>query len=333
CKSTKNETPVRVDIKSQLGLISGATDSKSLKTKNPQEEGQNQADVQKSKPENVISQPRISIMPSGSSVETHDKASQEMFDHHSTTSGVLETQKQQLNALVNSGISELGSSPSDPFSECLCGKDSILTCTSTGKNLGTKDIQTNQHSGNPLDTNHPGFQDSVSKIHAEVTSGDKYIIKGTAHNLSPNQSTPGSVQRANEDPLPTATDRGSTDSVASHPENTGSEEFSSASLASAPSSDACTNGVTYVNISSDYKTADGESKSVKDYHGDPLGSEDSCIATTCNATQNTEITSNNNNDILGTLSYTFNAMQQNKDNMIKASIPIGVILFLTILLK
>ncbi|KMZ79868.1 hypothetical protein PVIIG_05646 [Plasmodium vivax India VII] len=337
CKETKdckNETPERVNVKSQLRLVSGATDSKSSEIKNPQEQGQKQDDRLKSRQESVVSHPQTSIMPSGSSVGTHDRASQQIVNHHTTTSGEVETQEQPLNASSPSGIRGLDSPPSGPSSQCISEETSDLTCTSMGKNLETKDIQTNQHSGNPLDTNHSESQGSLSKIDSGETGGDKNIIRETANNLSSTEGTPGSVQSADEDSFPLATEGGSIDTVVSDPENNDSEEVSSAPLAITPSSDADNNGVTYVGKSTNFRAPDDESHNVNVSHDHRHGSEASCIGSTCNAEHNTEITSdNNNNDILGIFSNVFNTIKQNKDNMITASIPMGILLLLSLLFK
>ncbi|SCA60323.1 hypothetical protein PVT01_000093500 [Plasmodium vivax] len=147
---------------------------------------------------------------------------------------MVETQKQQLDASVHSGNSELGSPLTDNSSQCISGATSDLTITTTGKNLVEKGIQTNEHSRNPLDAKHSTSQDSLSKIVAGVSGDDKGVTKDAAHNLSLTESTPGSVQRADEDSLSTTTDRESTGAVASDPESTGTEEVVSASLSSAP---------------------------------------------------------------------------------------------------
>ncbi|EDL42771.1 variable surface protein Vir18, putative [Plasmodium vivax] len=335
CKGSmgcKSETTERVDFKSQSKFVPGPTDPKSLEIKNPKDQDQNQADVQKAGQESVVPQPQTITMPSGSSDGTHDKASQKIVIHHSTTPGTVETQEQQLNASVSSGIRGLDSSLSDPSSECVSGKTSDSTCTSMGKNLGTIYIQTNEHSGKTLDANNPETQDSAGNVLAEQTSDDKYITSKIAHNLSFPEGTPGFVQLADEDSPPTITDRGSTGAVASDPESTGTEKVVSESLSSAPS-DARNNGITDVDMSNDFKAADSEIKSVKVSHVLTHGSEGLCTEGTCNEAQNTEITSNNNNDILGTLSRVFNVIEENKDNMIKASAPMGIVLLLGLLFK
>ncbi|KMZ77130.1 hypothetical protein PVIIG_05340 [Plasmodium vivax India VII] len=268
--SCKNETPARVDVKSQSKLSSAVGNPQRSEIKNPQEQGQNQADVQKLRQESVIPQFQSGSMPSVSSVGTNDKTSQEVVDHHSTTSGMVEPQKQQLDATVHSGNSELGSPLTDNSSQCISGETSDLICPSKEKNLDTRDIKSIQHSGNALDNNHSGSQDSFSKILAGGTGVDKDIIRETPLNLSPTESTSDSVQLAGEDPLPTANDSGSTGSLASDNKNTVSEEISSASLAGAPSSDADTNGITAVDISTNHRAPGGEINSVKDNHGHSL---------------------------------------------------------------
>ncbi|SCA60710.1 VIR protein [Plasmodium vivax] len=327
----KNETPASVHVKSKL--VSGATDSKSAERKDPHEQSTNEAEGQKSGQESIVPQAQTITMPSGSSVETHDEASQEIVNHHSTTSGVEETQEQQLKDSSPSGIRELESSAGNTSSECVPGKDSNLTCISTGEFLDTKGVQTNQHSDSPIDTKHSESQDSVGKNVAGVSGDDKGVTTDAVHNLSPIESTPGFVQRPHEDSHPTTTDRGSTGAVALDRENTGSEEVSSASLASAPSRDVGNNGVTYVAISNAFKGPDGEIKSDKVSHNHTHGSEVLCIEGTCNEAPNTEITSDNNNDILGKLSHVFEVIQENKDNMIKASAPMGIVLLLGLLFK
>ncbi|KMZ95195.1 hypothetical protein PVMG_05113 [Plasmodium vivax Mauritania I] len=327
-KGCKNESPPTVDIKSKSKLSSGAANPQSSERNVSQEQGQNQADGQKPRQERVVLQPQTSIMPSGISVGTHDEAFQKIVNHHSTTSGMVETQKQQLNVSVPSVISELGSPPSDHSSHCVSRKTSDLTCTPLRKNLDAKDIQNNQHNGNPLDTNQPGSQDSVSEIVAQGTGDNQDIIRETAPNLSPTESTPHSVQRGDEDSLPTTTDRGSTSTVASDRENTGTEEDSSAYLDSSPSSDAGTKGVTDVDTSKYVGAPDGESKSVKDYHDHPPGSEHSCTEPHCRAEQVGELT-DDQSDIFGKV---INAIQRNPQ-IIKTSMPIGIALLLGLLFK
>ncbi|VUZ99985.1 PIR protein [Plasmodium vivax] len=200
------------------------------------------------------------------------------------------------------------------------------------KSLDTIGIQTKQHSGKTLEDNNPQTQDSAGNVIAEKTSSDKDISSEIAHNLSPAESTSDSVQRAEVDPLPTATVGGSTDTVFSDSGKTGSEAVSSASLASA-SRDVGNNGVTYDAISSVFKAPDGEIKIDKVSHDHTHDSEGLCIEGKCNEAQNAEITSDNNNDILGTLSHVFEVIQENKDNMIKASAPMGIVLLLTLIFK
>ncbi|KMZ77208.1 hypothetical protein PVIIG_05587 [Plasmodium vivax India VII] len=271
-------------------------------------------------------------MPSGSSVGTNVNTSQEIVNHHSTTSAVVENQERPLNALSPPGIRGMGSPPSDHSSQRISGEISDLTFTSTEKNLVENGIQNNEHSRNPLDTKHSASQDSVSKIDAGGTGDDKDSIRETALNLSPSVGTPAFVQLADEDSPPTTTDRGSTGAVASDPESTGTEKVVSESLSSAPS-DAGNNGITGVDMSNNFKAADSEIKSVNASHVHTHGSEGLCIEGKCNEAQNTEITSNNNNDILGTLSRVFNVIQENKDNMIKASAPMGIVMLLGLLFK
>ncbi|KMZ95096.1 hypothetical protein PVMG_05968 [Plasmodium vivax Mauritania I] len=330
--SCKSKTPGRVDFKSQSKLIPGPTDSKSLEIKNPKEQVQNQADLQKLRQESVLSQSQSGSTPSGSSAGTNDKTSQEIVNHHSTTTAVVEAQAGPLNSSYPSGISELGSPPCDHSSQRISAETSDLTCTSRGKILDTIGIQTKQHSGKTLEDNNPQTQDSAGNVIAEKTSSDKDISSEIAHNLSPAESTSDSVQRAEVDPLPTATVGGSTDTVFSDSGKTGSEAVSSASLASA-SRDVGNNGVTYDAISSVFKAPDGEIKIDKVSHDHTHDSEGLCIEGKCNEAQNAEITSDNNNDILGTLTHVFEVIQENKDNMIKASAPMGIVLLLTLIFK
>ncbi|KMZ95765.1 hypothetical protein PVMG_06151 [Plasmodium vivax Mauritania I] len=315
-KGCKNESPPTVDIKSKSKFSSGAANPQSSERDVSQEQGQNPADGQKPRQESVVSQSQPITMPSESSVGTHDKASQKIVNHQPATSGVAEAQEQQLNASAHSGI-----------------KISDLTFTTTGKNLVEKGIQTNEHSRNLLDTKHSASQDSVSKIVAGGTGDDKDSIRETSHNVSPIVSTPGSVQHVDENLLPTANDSGSHSSLSSDPKNTVSEEISSAAHASTTSSDAGAKGITDVDISTSVGAPDGEGKIVKDCHDYPHGSEGSCIGTTYGTSQKAEITSDNNNDILGTLSHVFEVIQENKDNMIKASAPMGIVLLLGLLFK
>ncbi|KMZ89589.1 hypothetical protein PVBG_03310 [Plasmodium vivax Brazil I] len=330
-KGCKNKTPESVDVKSKL--VSGAANPHSSERNDSQEQGRNSAVEQKSRKISVIPQFQSGTTPSVGSVSTHGNASKEIVGQDSTTPGVLNTQKQQLNDSSPSGISELDRSSSDPFSECVSGRTSDLTCTLTEKILDTKGFQTSRNSGNPIVTNQSESQDSVSKIVEEETDSDKDITTKTAHNLSPNENTPDSLQRANEHSLTASTDGESPRAVVLDPEIADSEEDSSTSLDSSPSNDAGTNDITVVDIPTNYIAVDGEIKSVNVPHDDTHGSEDSCKGTNCNTTQNTEVTSDNNNDILGKLSYVFNVIQDNKNNMIKASIPMGIILLLTLLLK
>ncbi|KMZ77303.1 hypothetical protein PVIIG_05662 [Plasmodium vivax India VII] len=99
-------------------------------------------------------------------------------------------------------------------------------------------------------------------------------------------------------------------------------------LVHVPSSDEGTNGITGVDISTEYRAPDGASNSVKDSHDHPHGKEVSFIGTTYSTTPNTEITANNN-DIL---SKVINAIQDNPQ-IIKTSAPIGIALLLGLLFK
>ncbi|KMZ88727.1 hypothetical protein PVBG_05673 [Plasmodium vivax Brazil I] len=323
----KKETAVTDDVKLQSRLVPGDTDSKSSERKDPHEQGQMQVDVQKSRQEIVVPQPQTITMPSGSSDGTHDKASQEIVNNHSITSVVVGTQERPLNASSPSGISELDSSPGNPSSKCVSGKDPVLTCISTGEFIDTKDIQNNQYSGNPLNTNLPGSQDSVSEIVAEGTGDNKDIIRLTGHNLFPNESALGSVQRSGDDPLITGTDGRRTSTVVSDRENSVSE-LSSASLASAPSIDAGNNGVTDFVISNDYKAHADESKSVKVYHDHPPDSERSCIEPHCSAEKVGKLT----DDTLDIYGKVISAIKDNPQ-IIKTSMPIGIAMLLGLLLK
>ncbi|CAG9484391.1 unnamed protein product [Plasmodium vivax] len=329
----KKKTAVTDDVKSQSRSVSGGANPPSSEIKIPQEQGQNQADGQKPRRESVVSQSQSITMPSGSSVGTNVNTSQEIVNHHSTTSAVVENQERPLNASSPPGNRGMDSPPSDHSLQRISGETSDLTYTSTGEILNSKDIQTNQYSGKTLDANNPQTQDSAGNVTAEQTSGGKDITSEIAHNLSPTESTSGSVQRVEVDPHPTATVGGSTSTVFSDSGKTGSEAVSSASLASA-SRVVGNNGVTYVAISNDFKAPDGEIKSDKVSHDHIYGSEGLCTEGTCNEAQNTEITSNNNNnDTLGTLSRVFNVIQENKDNMIKASAPMGIVMLLGLLFK
>ncbi|SCA60336.1 hypothetical protein PVT01_000094700, partial [Plasmodium vivax] len=302
----KKKTAVTDDVKSQSRSVSGGANPPSSEIKIPQEQGQNQADGQKPRRESVVSQSQSITMPSGSSVGTNVNTSQEIVNHHSTTSAVVENQERPLNASSPPGNRGMDSPPSDHSLQRISGETSDLTYTSTGEILNSKDIQTNQYSGKTLDANNPQTQDSAGNVTAEQTSGGKDITSEIAHNLSPTESTSGSVQRVEVDPHPTATVGGSTSTVFSDSGKTGSEAVSNASLASA-SRVVGNNGVTYVAISNDFKAPDGEIKSDKVSHDHIYGSEGLCTEGTCNEAQNTEITSNNNNnDILGTLSRVFN---------------------------
>ncbi|CAI7724284.1 PIR protein [Plasmodium vivax] len=78
--------------------------------------------------------------------------------------------------------------------------------------------------------------------------------------------------------------------------------------------------------------ADGETSGSEVAHSQTDVSDVSCVGTNCNAEQNTEINADNNN-ILGILSYTFKTIQQNKNNMITASIPMGIVLLLSLIFK
>ncbi|SCA82091.1 VIR protein [Plasmodium vivax] len=322
-KECKNETSVTGGVKSQSELSSGAANTQSSERNVSQEQGQKQADVQKSRQEIVVPQPQTITMHSGSSNGTHDKASQKIVIHHSTTPGMVETQEQQLKDSSPSGIRELESYAGNPSSECVPGKESDLTCISTGEFLDTKGIQTNQRSDNPLDTKHSGSQDSVGKNVAGQTGVDKDIIRETPLNLSPTESTSDSVQRAGEDPLLTATDSGSIGSLASDPKNT-----RSAALAGAPSSDADTNGITDVDISTNYRAPGGEINSVKVFHNNPLGNERSCIEQHCSTEKGNELTDNQS----GFFGKIFEVIP-NKEHVIKASAPMGIVLLLGLLFK
>ncbi|VUZ99557.1 PIR protein, partial [Plasmodium vivax] len=330
-KGCKNQAPQRVDVKSQSKLTPVYFNSKSSERKDPHEQGQNQGDAQQSRKESVVLQPQSGSTPSDSFVGTNGKTTQEIVDHHFTSSGMAETQKQQLNASSPSEIRELDSSPGNP-SECVFGKDSGLTCTSTGEILDTKGFQTNRNSGKSSDTNKPETQDSAGNVIGVGTGGDKDIIRGAANNLSSIEGTPGSVQSADEDSLSTTTDIGSTGAVDSDPENTGTEEDSSASLASSPSGDEGNSGITEVDISNDVKAPDGESHNVIISHDHRHDSRTICNESTCRETRNNELT-DDGGDKSHIFNQIFSTIQANKGNVIKTSIPMGIVLLLSLLFK
>ncbi|EDL42652.1 variable surface protein Vir18, truncated, putative, partial [Plasmodium vivax] len=323
----KNETPSSVDVKSKANLSSGTANPQSSGRKVSQEQGQNPADEQKSRQGSVIPQSLSGSTPSDGSDRTNGKTSQEFDDHHSTTSALAETKAKPLNAPSPSGIRGLDNSPCDPSSECVPGKYSYLTCTSREQILDTRGIQTNPSCGKTLDINNPETEDSAGKVIAGQTSSVQYVSQGISDGLHPTNRNYGSVQRADDNSHPKATDEGRTGTVVSDRENTGSE-LSSASLVSVPSSDEGTNGITGVDISTEYRAPDGASNSVKDSHDHPHGKEVSFIGTTYSTTPNTEITANNN-DIL---SKVINAIQDNPQ-IIKTSAPIGIALLLGLLFK
>ncbi|CAI7719870.1 PIR protein [Plasmodium vivax] len=359
----KNETPATVDIKSKSKLPSGAANPQSSERKVSQEQGQNQADVQKSRQESVIPQSLSGSTPSGDSVRTNDKTSQEIVDQHSTTSVVVKTQALPLNASSPSRISELGSPPSQPYSQCISGETSDLACTSTRKHLDINVIQTNQDSGNPLDTSNPEIQDSPGKVDVAQTRGFQDVSKGRSEGLAPTNRISGSGQHIHEDSLHTTTSGTGIDTVAPGNLNTDSSEVNNAAPRDIPSGHVGTNSMTSVDGPSYNRTSDSEDNRAQSFRsegnvvefskGSSSDSQDAPVIgsrvqvpdhiTSCREgatfagndngmSCNAEPVGELNEVKLDMLGKVINAIQNNPQ-IIKTSMPIGIVLLLGLLFK
>ncbi|KMZ82509.1 hypothetical protein PVIIG_06336 [Plasmodium vivax India VII] len=334
----KNETPATVDIKSKSKLPSGAANPQSSERKVSQEQGQNQDDEQKSRQGSVIPQSLSGSTPSDGSVRTNGKTSQEFLDHRSTTSSLAETQARPLNAPSASGIRRLDSSPCDPSSECVPKKDFHLTCTSREKILDISGIQTNPSCGKTLDINNPETEDSAGKVIAGQTSSVQDVYKGISDGLHPTNRNYSSIQRADDNSHPKATDEERTGTVVPDSENTGREKVSSVGLARVPYSDVGTNSITSVDMPPYDRTSGSESNSVlfvrgatngiEIKSGQEPGRERLCEGNSCGSEQVGELT-DDNVDIFGKV---MNAIQDNPQ-IIKTSMPIGIALLLGLLFK
>ncbi|SCA59587.1 VIR protein [Plasmodium vivax] len=337
-KECKNEASVTDSVKSQSKLSSGAANTQSSERNVSQEQGQNKAVGQKSMQESVVSQSQTSIMPSESSVGTHDKASQKIVNRQSAISGVVETQERQYNASAPFGTSEPGSTPSDPSSQCIPGETSGLTCTSRGKNLGTIGIQTNPNCGKTLGTNKPEIQDSAGKFVAGQTRDAQDVSKGIFDVLPLTNRNSISGRHSDEDSLQTSTSGVGNDAEASGSVNSDSSEVSNAALGDVLSRDVDTNSITSVDTHPYDRTFGSESNSVPSVrgvtngieikNGQELGSEHLCEGTSCSAEQVGEL-SDGSLDIYGKV---MNAIKNNPQ-IIKTSAPIGIALLLGLLFK
>ncbi|SCA60451.1 hypothetical protein, conserved [Plasmodium vivax] len=359
----KKETSITNVVKSQLKLSSGAANPQGSERKNSHEQGINQADVQKSRQESVIPQSLSGSTPSGDSVRTNDKTSQEIVDQHSTTSVVVKTQALPLNASSPSRISELGSPPSQPYSQCISGETSDLACTSTRKNLDINVIQTNQDSGNPLDTSNPEIQDSPGKVDVAQTRGFQDVSKGRSEGLAPTNRISGSGQHIHEDSLHTTTSGTGIDTVAPGNLNTDSSEVNNAAPRDIPSGHVGTNSMTSVDGPSYNRTSDSEDNSAQSFRsegnvvefskGSSSDSQDAPVIgsrvqvpdhiTSCREgatfagndngmSCNAEPVGELNEVKLDMLGKVINAIQNNPQ-IIKTSMPIGIVLLLGLLFK
>ncbi|SCA83637.1 VIR protein [Plasmodium vivax] len=334
----KKETSVTDGVKSQSKLVPGATDSKSSEIKNPQEQGQNQADVQKSRPGSVTPQSLSGSTPSDGSFRTNGKKSQEFDHHHSTTSALAETQEKPLNDPSPSGIRGLYNSPCDPSSKCVLGKDSYLTCTSRENILDTNGIQTNPSCGKTLDINNPETEDSARKVIAGQTSSVQDVSEGISDGLPPANMNSGSGLFSGEYSLRTSTNGEGNDTVPSGSVNTDSSEVSNAAPGDVLSIDVGTNSMTSFDRPPYDRTSGSESNSVPSVRGAANGieiqngqehrSEHLCDGTPCSAEQAGELT-DGSLDIYGKV---INAIQSNPQ-IIKTSAPMGIALLLGLLFK
>ncbi|KMZ83263.1 hypothetical protein PVBG_05890 [Plasmodium vivax Brazil I] len=259
----KKETSATDNVKSQSRLISGASDSKSSERRYSQEQGKNSADGQNLRQESVIPQSDSGSASSVGPVITNGKTYQEIVDHHSRTSEMVEAQARQLNASSPSGIRGLDSSTSDPTSECVSGKISGLTCTSKVQNLDIKDIQNNQHRDNPLDTNNLESQDSAGKVVEGKTSDVQAVFKGGSDGLPPTNMNSGSGLLSGEYSLRSSTNGVGNDTVASGSVNTDSSEVSIAAPSVVPSRDVGTKIITFVDLPPYKRTSGSESNSAQ----------------------------------------------------------------------
>ncbi|VUZ99832.1 PIR protein [Plasmodium vivax] len=334
----KKETSVTDGVKAQSKLSSGASNPQSSERNVSQEQSQNKADLQKLRQESVASQSQTSIMPSGSSDGTDDKASHKIVYPHSTTSGVVETQEQPLKALVTSGISEKGSLPSDHSSQSISGETSDLTCTSTGKVLDTIGIQTNPNCGKTLDSSNPEIHHSAGKVVEGQTIDAQDVSKGGSDGLPPANMNSGSGLFSGEYSLRTSTNGEGNDTVPSGSVNTDSSEVSNAAPGDVLSIDVGTNSMTSFDRPPYDRTSGSESNSVPSVRGAANGieiqngqehrSEHLCDGTPCSAEQAGELT-DGSLDIYGKV---INAIQSNPQ-IIKTSAPMGIALLLGLLFK
>ncbi|VUZ93023.1 PIR protein [Plasmodium vivax] len=280
----------------------------------------------------VILQTKPEANPPSDSVRIQDKGSEPTVNQPSVSTDKAVTPTPHVSTPPTFTSTEFGTAPSAHSSQSSVPRDSHSTgSTQEDLNIGgpTTNLAGVQIEGlNQLRNIDVGGPTNLAGVQIEGANQLQNIdvaaqnSQGLAHDNT----------HAIETSVATTTDIGSTGAVDSDPENTGTEEDSSASLASSPSGDEGNSGITEVDISNDVKAPDGESHNVIISHDHRHDSRTICNESTCRETRNNELT-DDGGDKSHIFNQIFSTIQANKGNVIKTSIPMGIVLLLSLLFK
>ncbi|KMZ84219.1 hypothetical protein PVBG_06299 [Plasmodium vivax Brazil I] len=345
-------------------LSSESSSSRTPQRQKPQIQTGNHADEGESGKQNALLQPQQVVKSPTSSIEPKSEVSESVTNHPSSAPAQVETLPKLSSSAPSKG-DKLDPRPSDQKSQQSSTGDADPGNTLHVKGSHESPVQHNLSDGQDSSGNTQVDVASSGTLIVNGAHDDQLDTKETSVSSPLTKTAPVSGEGSNGDPIISAIAGGDTENLAPS-----GVHAVSVGINGSPSGDLTTSGQISSNVPSPGKSMDvrasasNDSSHVstgieaaagmegnygvslsEDYHnkvgttGDVV-EETRCSegvslphdsATTCTATKNTEITAYNN--ILATLSNIFGVIKDNKDNVINASIPVGIVLLLGLLFK
>ncbi|KMZ87796.1 hypothetical protein PVBG_05048 [Plasmodium vivax Brazil I] len=317
--NNENSRTRGVGRKEQQGLDTETSRTGSSRTQKPQSTGAQQVEGKDSKQETIVSQTRTIANTLPNPVTTQHGGSESVKNHQHITSEQVETSTQPSTTSGHKSTKDVDShalSP-PPLSRSDQKSDSDIPLEQSHTDIDP--IQKNSTDDKP-DGNSPGERDTAAQIDVKQD-----IARQAGVTETPDSAIHADKVFVQKDPSGANIDLYGEAVVHDHP-GTRNPEIKDSVTERSNDSD------TIHGITSDGGGYHTEVSYVNNAGNEAQSNASSCIGNPCSNEQSTEINSHNS-ETLGMFNHISKILLENQGHMIKASIPMGIVLLLTFLFK
>ncbi|KMZ98457.1 hypothetical protein PVNG_06199 [Plasmodium vivax North Korean] len=338
----KNEREASGKVKSPAILAPSPPNMKNPQRQISQNPSGEHVNVVKSSQSTIASRTQHDVKRPTSSTVARGEGSESVANKTPNMHAEVETSKQTISDSSHSSTSESDYNIRIPPSKGISTQESYSAVEAKVSNSAKSSEQSDLLNGQPTHDNTQGM---------EATSGE--ILENQAHhNHTSDKETPDALttvhissvngKQIDANSIPDTAGRGDAEQLADHPVGTLGSGINSSYSGEITTSSVARSDTQPVGIIYDAKDSIHTSDPRKAAVGGDARNEIPCSVfdgypprdseSHCSKEEGSKLNAHNDND-LGTLSYMYNVIIENKDNMIKSSIPMGILLLLTVLFK